>query len=167
MIDNNEKKQKIITVIVVLLALIISVYNLFIKKEKVEKIDTETISIVKDPNRFYTVSSCILKYINYLSIDDMSSIYTLIDNNYKEENKITESNVLNYISDVTSGAQFQPFKMYSQSLTKNITKYYVSGYILYDQIDTVGVKSDYYVIAILDEENLTFSIIPYDGEMFK
>ena len=26
---------------------------------------------------------------------------------------------------------------------------------------------DYYLIVILDEKNMTFSVEPYDGEMFK
>lgn len=167
MSDKSERNQKIITIILVILVLIIGIYNLFIKKDEVEKLDTETISLVTDVDRFFTVASCVSKYINYLSIDDKSSLYTLLDNNYKKENNITEDNMYNYIIDVNSGVQFQAYKMYSQNITENIVKYYVHGYIEYEQIDVVSAKSDYYVIAILDQETLTFSIVPYDGEIFK
>lgn len=167
MTNKEDRNQKIITIILVILVLIIGIYNLFIKKEKQEKLDTETISVVNDVDRFFTVASCVSKYISYLSIDDKASIYTLLDNSYKKDSNITEENLYNYVIDVSSGVQFQAQKMYSQNVAKNIVKYYVHGYIETDGMDIVGTKSDYYVIAILDEETLTFSIIPYDGEMFK
>ena len=57
--------------------------------------------------------------------------------------------------------------MYTQRLSKTIDKYYVYGIIDQESMITASNPKDFYVIVILDRENLTFAIEPYDGSMFK
>lgn len=57
--------------------------------------------------------------------------------------------------------------MYEQLINSNVTKYYVYGYLRVDDMDfNYNDKIDYYIIVYLNSENDTFSILPYDGEIF-
>lgn len=164
--DNEEKNKKILAVVLVIILVVFGIYNLFFKKGKEEKIDTETIAVVKDNDRFYTVSSCVSKYLTYLSSSDTNNLYLLLNENYKKENNITKDNIYNYIGNIEGNISFNPRKMFEQRLSKNIYKYYVKGYIQKDTFDQIGEKEIYYIIVIMNQSNLTFSIMPYNGEMF-
>lgn len=165
--NNEEKNQKILAVILIIILLMLGIYTFFFKKSKEEPIDTETISVVKDNDRFYTVSSCVNKYLSYLSSNDIDNLYLLLDEGYKKENNITKENINNFIKPTMEFVTFSPRKMFEQRLSKDVYKYYVKGYIRKDTFSQIGKKEDYYIIVIMDQSNLTFSIMPYDGEMFK
>lgn len=164
--DNEERNKKILAIVLVIILLILGIYKIFFSKPKEEKIDTKTISVVKDNNRFYTVSSCVYKYLTYLSAKDNDNLYLLLDETYKKENNITKDNIYNYIGNVEGDISFNARKIFEQRLSKNVYKYYVKGYIQANTIFQTGEKQIYYVIVIMDQSNLTFSIMPYDGEMF-
>ena len=57
-------------------------------------------------------------------------------------------------------------KMYSQKLSKYVTKYYVYGEAQEESEEAIGESFNYYLIVYLDESNLSFSVEPYDGEIF-
>ena len=166
--NKNEKTQVIVTVVLVAAALILIIYSTFFNKKEVsEKIDTETISIVNDNSKFFTVSSCVSKYLNYLSIRDTDNLLILLSNDYKTKNSVDKSNIYSFVGSVQGNPEFSPKKMFVQRMSKNVYKYYVYGTITQDVINTLGESIDYYLIVILDEENMTFAIEPYNGEMFK
>lgn len=165
--NNEEKSQKILAVVLVIILVMFGIYNLFFKKSKEEKIDTKTITVVKDNDRFYTVSSCVNKYLTYLSSNDVDNLYLLLNEGYIKENNITKENINDFIKPITDNLSFSPNKMFEQRLSKNVYKYYVKGYIRKDTFGQIGEKEIYYIIVIMDQSNLTFSIIPYNGEMFK
>lgn len=169
MIKNEERNKKMFAIILVIAVLLLGIYKLFFEKEKehIETIDTKTISIVKDNNRFFTVSSCVSKYINYLMIKDTENLLVLLSNEYKKENSINSNNIYDYIKIIDGNNTFSAKKMYQQRVSKNIYKYYIYGYIQEELIDSIGKKEPYYLIIIMDEENMTFSVEPYDGSMFK
>lgn len=167
--EKSERNLTIITVILVICVIVLGVYKLFFEKDKIveEKIDTETISIVTNRNDFYTVSSTINSYISYLASNKSDVILEILDSKYKEENNITIDNLYNYVSKLSGMYLYQPKKMYEQRVSENIYKYYTFGYISQEFIGEMGPKQEYYLIVLLDEKNLTYSIMPYDGEMFK
>lgn len=165
--NNEEKNQKIFAVILVIILVMFGIYNLFFKKSKEEKIDTKTITVVKDNDRFYTVASCVNKYLSYLSSNDVDNLYLLLNDGYKKENNITKENINDFIKTTMEFITFNPRKMFEQRLSKDVYKYYVKGYIRKDTFNDIGSKEEYYIIVIMDQSNLTFSIMPYDGEMFK
>ena len=168
MIKNGEKEKKLFAIILVVAVLILGIYKLFFEKnDNKEKIDTITISVLNDSNRFFTVSSCVSKYINYLSVQDTKNLLVLLSSEYKEKNSITENNLYEKIEIINGTNSFMGKKIFEQRLSKNTYKYYVYGFIQEELMDSVSEKKDYYIIVILDEENMTFSIEPYDGEMFK
>ena len=167
--NKTERNKKIFAIVVVIAVLILGIYKLFFDKNhnEEEKIDTKTISVLKDNSRFYTVSSCVSKYLNYLAISDTENLLILLSNDYKTKNGVNSSNLYNFISSSNLVQNFTPKKMFEQRLSKSVYKYYIKGYIEEETIDLTGVKQDYYIIVILDEENMTFAIEPYDGSMFK
>ena len=167
--NKEERNKKILAIVIVIAVLILGIYKLFFENDEIpeELIDTKTISVVKDNSKFYTVSSCVSKYMNYLSIGDTNNLLILLSNEYKTTNSINSSNIYNYISLFNGPRTFTPKKMFQQRISKFIYKYYVNGYIQEETIDSLGIKEEYYIIVIMDEKNMTFEIEPYDGSMFK
>lgn len=165
--NKDEKNQKILAIVLVIIVCILGIYKLFFDKSKKETIDTETISVVKNNDRFYTVTSCVNKYLTYLSSGDKDNLYLLLNENYKNENNITKENISNFININIGNISFNPYKMFEQRLSKNVYKYYIKGYIRKDTFSGVGPKEEFYIIIIMNQSNLTFSVMPYDGEMFR
>jgi len=147
----------------------VGIYELFFNKEEIveEKIDTETISVVQNNSKFYTVSSCVSKYLNYLYNSETDKLLILLSNDFKTKNSVNSNNLYNYIGTIDNIKTFNPLKIYQQRISKSVYKYYVKGYTQEEIMDTFTPKEDFYIIVILDEKNMTFEIEPYDGNMFK
>lgn len=168
--DSVDKTLKIVIALVVIMIILSATNKVFFEnKVKIpeDKVNPEEILLVDDYNRFYTVSSCVSKYLNYLTTNNTEKLLVLLSNEYKTKNNITESNIYTYIPKITGNRNFSPKKMYQQRLNQTIYKYYVYGTIEKDSLNTSSSKEDYYIIVILDESTMTFAIEPYDGSMFK
>lgn len=167
--NKEERNKKILAAVIVIVVLFLGIYKLFFDKNDnmEEKIDTETISVVLDNSRFFTVSSCVSKYIRYLSDKNTENLLVLLSNEYKNNNSINSSNLYNFVGNMNFNTTFTAKKMFEQRVSKTIYKYYIYGFIEEDLMDTVSSKTPYYLIVILDESNMTFAIEPYDGSMFK
>ena len=168
--DNKaDRNKKILAIVIVVCVMILGIYKIFFEDKvfEEEKIDTKTISVLKDNSRFFTVSSCISKYINYLSNSDTENLLILLSSEYKKNNSIDSNNIYNYISRLSGIQTFSAKKMFEQRVSKNIYKYYVSGFVQEELMNFISQKQVFYLIVILDEENMTFAIEPYDGSMFK
>ena len=167
---NEEKNQKIFAIVLVIAVIGLGIYKLFFNNKRKIVIDTETISIVKDNSRFFTVSNCVTSYIGYLNAKDTDSLLILLNSNYKKENNIDANNLYQYTGELDENYFFSAKKMYEQRLSKTMYKYYVYGTLEDTIIDEHVVFEyapvDYYIIVILDESNTTYSIEPYDGEIF-
>ena len=164
----EERNKKVLLIIVVVGVIFLGIYKLFFeKKSENENIDTETIEIVTNQNDFFTVSSCVSRYINYLSASDNDKIYMLLGKEYKEKNNITKENLNNYIKYLDGIYSFNPKKMFVQRLGLNTYKYYVYGLISKESIDITPEESNFYISVILDRKNGTFAIEPYNGEIFE
>lgn len=164
-----KDKTKIWAIILCLIALIVVIVSIFTKKEESDV--ASKISVVDNYSNFYTVDSCLYRTITYLSTDDEDSIYLLLSDNYKKSNNIKKNDVLNLFYDVEENSNFVSKKMYYQTMNKNITKYYVYGQIepnqLFDNdVLTELISKDVYFIVYLDTSNKTFSIEPYNGDIF-
>lgn len=164
-----DKNQKVFAIIIVIAVLILGIYKFFFEKNffEEEKIDTETISVVEDNSRFFTVSSCVSKYINYLSDRNTENLLIVLSKEFKKNNSINAENIYNYIGSVDANVTFSPKKIFQQRVSKSIYRYYVYGYIEADLMDSVSAKQDYYLIVILDESNMSFAVEPYNGNLFK
>lgn len=163
MLDNfmTKRNKIIIIVLCVIVALILIFYQIFNFDKK-----SNNINIVTSSSKFYTVSNCVSRFISYLNANDSDSIYLLLDSAYKKKNNISINNVLDNIGRFDNYYSFQATKMFQEELDSNITKYYVKGYLSVEDIDYSSNRTDYYLIVTLDTKNSTYSVIPYDGEIF-
>lgn len=162
-IDKNQKIMLILLGIGLIIVMIIKIVSFYNKKDTIDN----SIKIVTDQNKFFEVSSCIDKYITYSQNDDYDNLINIISSEYIKENNISQDNIFNYIKKFDFNDVFSSRKMYYQQLDKSIYKYYVYGTYRQELMDSVGQSQNYYFIVYLYTNNMTFSIEPYDGEIFE
>ena len=86
--------------------------------------------------------------------------------------KITKNNILDSFLDVEIGSTFVSEKMYYETISSSLTKYYVKGHVEANRImddaplDTQDYDSVYFIVYLNSSDKL-FSVEPYDGEIFK
>jgi len=133
--------------------------SLFFKEEKV--ISTK---YVTNPNIFYTVESCVNKYVGLVIAGEREAVFNVIDEGYKSENNITIYDVLNINYAIDGNYTFVAKKMLEDKNKNHV--YYVKGYLIEDNSvdDLVGKRKDYGVIVMLHSNN-TYSIIPNISEV--
>lgn len=156
----SKNRNTIIIVIFGIIAIILVLVQIFGGSRDKNKID-----IVTSTSKFYTVSNCVYRYVTYLQTKDTDNLLLLLDSKYKSKNNINSNNVLNNLINLDKLYNFEARKMYEEKINDNITKYYVYGYLVEDDLDSNN-SMDFYVIVTLDTKNKIFSITPYDGEIF-
>lgn len=156
----SKNRNTIIIVIFGIIAIILVLVQIFGGSKDKNKID-----IVTSTSKFYTVSNCVYRYVTYLQTKDTDNLLLLLDSKYKSKNNINSNNVLNNLINLDKLYNFEARKMYEEKINDNITKYYVYGYLIEDDIDSNN-SMDFYVIVTMDTNNKIFSITPYDGEIF-
>lgn len=164
----KEKKDYTLLIIICVILLCIVVL-LFLNNNDKEVILSEEpkYRLVEDYSRFFTVNSCVYKYITYLSSNKIDDLLKVLDEDYVNNNNINSDNVYNFVSKLNGNYSFKSKKIYYQVGNDNLVKYFVYGYLIEETIDGIGSKQDYYLIVNLDLENQLFSVSPYDGKMFK
>ena len=98
--DSVDKNLKLVIALIVIMAVLAGINQIFFKdkaKVKEDKVNQDEILLVDDYNRFYTVSSCVSKYLNYLATNNTEKLLVLLSNEYKTKNNITESNIYTFI----------------------------------------------------------------------
>lgn len=172
-------KRKILVVIIVLVIIVLIILGILLKESNtdsnnienltnsvVDKNTIENLEEVKGATAYFTVESCVNKYITYVSMQDKDSVYKLLDNKYIQENNITENNVLEKIDNMNELAIFEADKMYVQEIDENNSKYYVSGLIKQEDIGNVEQKTvindNYNIAVVLNFKDMIFSVIPLD-----
>lgn len=156
-------KKTLLTIVLAIAALLVVIIPLFSKNSNKE---ANKIEILTNYNEFYTVNSCIYRTITYIAASDKSSLLLTVNDEYKSKNNVTEDNILSMFPEVSSQSTFLSKKMYYQKLSDNVKKYYVYGQIEEESYSGLGNTTDEYFIVYLDSSNKTFSIEPYDGEIF-
>ena len=157
------KRNKILFLILGIIAIILVLYQLFYNSK-----NDNDVEIVTSTSNFYTVSNCVDRYLSYLSVEDVDNLILLIDKSYKKKNNLKKNNFFSKIDRLDGVYRFEAKKMYQQVINDNVTKYFVKGYLISEELNG-GLnidKKDYYIIVLLDKSNSTYSIIPYDGEIF-
>jgi len=166
-----KDNSKVVALVLVVLTIIVLLIT-FISNKNGQTLKENNKVIVTNYSDFYTVNSCLYRTITYLSEKNKDALILLINDNYKKENKINKENVLELFSEVNLDSTFVSEKMYYESLTSSLEKYYVKGFIKENTIsdDDILLKQDYesvYFIVYLDSSKNIFSIEPYDGKIFK
>lgn len=161
-----EKNEKILLICIIIGLIIVFIVKLLTRSASGEELD-KSIKIVTDQNRFFEVSSCINKYIQYSQNQEYDKLFSIINEDYKEKNNIDINNVFSFFKQFGVNDVFSARKMYYQQLDSGIYKYYVYGYYREELMDSIGENKEYYIIVYLYTDNMTFSIEPYDGELFE
>lgn len=164
---DNRKTFVLVIFAIIIFGILILFLNYDSQENNINDKPGNLVELVEDPSKFYTVSSCITKYMKYLSSNDNEKIYTLLSPSYIKKNSITVDNVFDYIKPYDGEYNQNTIRMYSEPVNNYITKYYVKYIINESSIDYITEDIVQYIIVVLNERELSFSIIPYDGEMFK
>lgn len=191
------KKLKIIIIIFIITIIVITAGIFLLKNNKTESLEEEIQGIeeipihtneseeenlsddtVKDSEAFFTVSSCVSQYLDFLNKNyeiyygyDDNDNYTQIVNPYEvilevlsekyiEENNISKDNLQNYVQLMEEKVMFIPLKM---RVIENaeVEKYLVYGII--ENLDNEYIE-DIYLFVNLDGNNATFSIEPIENK---
>lgn len=162
----------VIILIIVIISIIIAVLSIN-KEKKIEKyLETRPYDIVLQKmqdkignNTYYTLKKCIEKYYNTISAlnsnnsnDNYSFLLSILNKEYIEKEKINKDR----IDEFYDNYKFNDFlikKVYFTQNENNTTTYLVLG----KQIDNnTDLSENYGFIILLDGNNKTFSIAPYE-----
>ena len=127
--------------------------NIFVGgNEQNTEILENPIEKVRERNKFYTVSACVNKYLSYLYKKDTEILYNYLDLEYIEQNGITQSNILQKITQVDTYKIFNAKEMYKQKITDDVTKYYAYGVIKEDVEEGQGAEEEFYITIKIDSK---------------
>lgn len=165
-----KDKSKLTAIILIIVTIIVVILSTILNKKEFQK-EEEQINIVTNYSSFYTVNSCIYRLVTYLYSKDSNNLLLLLDDKYEEKNNINSENVLDEFPKVEFEPTFVSNKMYYETLTKDITKYYVKGYIEENQISDnfeteKSNRIEVYFIIYIDSSQKIFSVEPYSGDIF-
>ncbi len=164
----NEKKDNYIILVIICLILISIVGLLYLNNDdKVEVVKKDNYILLNDYSRFFTVNSCIYKYITYLSGNNSDALMSVLDDEYVNSNNITKDNVYNFLNKLDGNYTFKSKKIYYQEVDKNYITYYVMGDLVKEVLDESPIKQEEYYKVNMDLKDQLFSIAPYDGKIFK
>jgi len=169
--ENNNKNTLILGGVLVILVIFgFLLYNFRSKPNVTEtnkKADDRYI-LLDDYSRFFTVNSCVYKYIQYLQEEDFDNLLKVLDEKYINKNGINKSNIYNFLPNLSdSYYNFVSKKIYYKKISNSYISYYVYGYIIEDVMDSYGEKTYYEYVVNLDTKNETFNISSYDGDLFR
>ena len=166
-----KDNSKYVAIVLAILAIIVIIISLVTGNDNKKNSDLKP-QIVTNASNFYTVNSCLYRTITYLTEKNIESLNLILSEDYRKENKIKEENVLNLFPNIEQNSTFVSEKMYYETITSNITKYYVKGHVELEKIMDDGPlqSQNYdsiYFIVYLNSYDKLFSIEPYDGEIFR
>lgn len=158
---NKVEKLELIIIISLVLIFIItfSVMKSSENNLKNKTIDTSFYAL-KDYNRFFTIDSAISKYFSYVSAKEYDSVIKILDKNYVDKNKITKSNISNFISEYDVDIRSSLEEAYQSSSYNNIYKYYVKIALKKETLYDSTLQEYVYYIVTIDENNLLFAMEP-------
>lgn len=124
--------------------------------------DEKDIREVTDRSKFYTVENCIRDFIEYNVKQEFYCVYALLDQNYIDENQITEENIQDKIENYTDEQIITITEMYMQKTEQEgYTRYYTHLKIRGSKETTMR---DYFITVILNDNDMYYTIYP--GEDF-
>lgn len=116
----------------------------------------------KEENLYFVVKNCVEIYINSIVEKSTDITFDLLYDKYAAENNLTKDNIYensNFI--INSHQDVFIDKMLKRQEQNGIYTFYVEGKMR-EFNNPESVKTSFYLIVVLDTENMTFSIIPGD-----
>lgn len=165
----NNNKVILLVVFIMLLFAAVAIYNYRTDNKEEDIVDnSKEYVLLNDYSRFFTINSCVYKYIQYLQKEDFDSLFEVLDEDYVNNNGVNKNNVYSFLPNISDGTySYVSKKIYYNRVSDNYITYYVYGYIVKEMLDSVGEKQYYSYEVNLDTNNQIFSISPYNGDLFK
>lgn len=160
-----KKYKDYIIIIVILLLILVSISVLFNIDKKADNTVKKIYTLEQDYSNFFTVNSCINKYVQFLVSKDTSSLLKVIDKKYIADNNLDESNVVNVLGDLDGIYNFVSKEMYKQS-NGEIKEYYVKGVLQEEGMESILSTTEQYYKLYLYEKNMTYSITPISASKY-
>lgn len=166
-----NKNKIIIIAIFIIFIIVIGLFSIIIseslKKDNNEQKDSLETKVkddilleeVKNPHMYFTVETCINKYLKYISINDKESIYKVLDSNYIKMFNITQENVLEYIEKVDiNDFNISISEMYVEEVDDDNQVYYIKGMINNELLE----KNEEFCLTVnINIDSQVFSVVPY------
>jgi hypothetical protein len=162
-----EIKDYILIGLLIMLLIILFIVVEKSNKTSINNQDTINYSEVSNASTFLTIELCANRYIDSLGTSSVSDLMKLLDEQYKEDNFITEDNVLDRLDQISGNYNFNAKKILQESLDNNYIRYYVYGLLRQDIINEYDYGTDYYLIITVNQDDYLYSVLPYDGAIFK
>lgn len=169
MLDNLSEDQRKVLLMWAFLGVFILIVVYFVTSYVVKEVKygdkkDKNYSIVKDYNRYYTVTGAINKYYSYLNTKSTDDLFLIINNTYLADNEITRENLLDKIKTYDTLVSYQGSLMCKKQLHTGVVSYYVSGDVV---SSSKGTKIDkvFYDVT-MDENNMTFDLKEIDSVSF-
>ena len=178
----NEKQMKIVIVAIIAVMVIITIILISISKLKSVnsnegikdsgKADLEVIEeaqLITNQRLYFTIRDDILqKYLKAVEKNDSEAVYNMLNDEYKKENNINVSNVIQKSSSYKIPKAF-PIHIYQKELT-NFTVFYIDTIVQNNEIVNntelkVIPQEEFYKI-IIDIENNAFSIAKINEDYY-
>lgn len=161
------KKNTILLIVFITIIVLGLLLNNFRNPKKVIKKE-ENITLVKDYSHFFTINNAVQTYIDCLQDEEKENLIILLSHNYKDINSITTNNVLSKLGKLENFEYtFESRKMYQEELKENVIRYYIYGDLNQSSFVEYVKPTDYYIIIDSYLKNNTFSVTPYNGDIFK
>lgn len=155
------KSKKVQTLLVIIFA-ILMVILLFLLNDRQNKQKEMQYVIVDNASTFFTVASCANRYIEYVASKDIDKIKSVLNSDFNAQDAINELNNVDGVS-----YYLKAKKIYQANMSKHNVKYYVYGLLRKEIMDDIDIGVPYYLIVDINTDDYTFSITPYNGEVFK
>lgn len=166
-LKKSDYKLLIICISLVIISLIIFRIRNFKEEDRKNPQQSKSqFQLVDDYSRFFTVESCIYKYIVYLESEDFDNLFKVLDTDYIKKNNINSDNIYNFISKLEGSNSFVSKEMYYKNINDDFIRYYVYGELYKDDIDSSSKIGINYYIVDLDLKNNLFSIAPIDESSY-
>lgn len=167
-LSDSEKKVliawAIIGIIILLLVLLFGLKKEKVKQEEINNITANGSNYLIDHSRYYTVKNAITKFYSFINVKDYDSTLKILNEKYVSENKITASNINEFLTESDVQLSYQSKRMCLKSLKSGVYTFVSEG----EEISSNTGKyiSDKYYEVVLDGNTSLFSIKPIDSSKF-
>ena len=159
-----KKKNNNYILLIIIAVILICVLGLWYISDNKDNEDNKSInySIVNDYSDFFTVNSCIYRYIQYLSSKDTDKLLKVLNQEFIDNNNVTKDNIYSILTELDGEYSFSSKKMYVGTIKDKYYVYYVYGVLLKEEIEGIDSKVDKYFKVYYDKSENVFSIYPID-----
>lgn len=168
-LSDSEKKVlfvwALIGIIILLIVIIFGLKQNRTKEEATENITAAGSNYIIDRNRYYTVKSAITKFYSFVNSKDTDSMLKILNENYVKDNKITDDNIFDYITDSDIMLSYESKKMCLKANNKGVMTFVSEGQEI--SANTGKYLKDIYYEVTLDGNTSLFNVLPIDKNTFE